>query len=552
MADIGRIKSNIQIMIDKGASETEIDNYISSEGVSLGQLQQAPAVQDSIASQTGGFGSLTPTEMGQDDDYMPPPATAQAAPAPPFAGVGPGGSDLEWHQPGYADRTARRGPVSERSEIPHVPGLGLTDIAKGTYEGVKDAGELIGQVWRGEINPRSPEGMRRTTGAAAFMTPLSAASRAKMALGGRAYKQPQQAAPTREALKQATEAGYKRLEQLDVHYSSSAVEKMVTNLQNSLNKEGFISEMKGVGDIHSLIGKLKGGPKGSSVRMKELDIFRQRLGDIAGSPKKQVQKAATKAIDAIDDFIASTNPSNLASRSAARDPGTGIVPQGFSFSSVDAAANRALAKEASGVILKARGNAAAGFRSDAINELRDIMRLRTAAANSGMNLDNTTRSKLVSMLTSKGGKGVRGFSDAEKDAIREIITGTPSKNALRRIGNLLGGGGGLGQTMVTALPAIGVGMSGAGVGPTIAAAIPGMVGALSKGATNRIARKEIGRLDDTIRRRSPLHKQTSPPAPVYRPGVGREAMTRALGGSAANRYQVGPNGGYMVNGKEYF
>ena len=123
MADIGRIKSNIQIMIDKGASETEIDNYISSEGVSLGQLQQAPAVQDSIASQTGGFGSLTPTEMGQDDDYMPPPATAQAAPAPPFAGVGPGGSDLEWHQPGYADRTARRGPVSERSEIPHVPVL---------------------------------------------------------------------------------------------------------------------------------------------------------------------------------------------------------------------------------------------------------------------------------------------------------------------------------------------------------------------------------------------------------------------------------------------
>ena len=177
------------------------------------------------------------------------------------------------------------------------------------------------------------------------------------------------------------------------------------------------------------------------------------------------------------------------------------------------------------------------------------MRLRTDAAGSGMNLDNTTRSKLVSMLTSQGGKGVRGFSDAEKDAIREIITGTPSKNALRRIGNLLGGGGGLGQTMVTALPAIAVGSSGAGVGPTIAAAIPGMVGALSKGATNRIARKGIGRLDDTIRKRSPLYKQTPP---VYKPSVGKETMIRALGGAAANRYQVGPNGGQMIDGIEYF
>jgi hypothetical protein len=473
-------------------------------------------------------------------DAQPPVTQAPVTQPPTIAG------DTQ-QQPAHEPYSSPIWPVSRdaRGEVSFDSDAGILGMAKRTFM-------LPGQVLKGEIDPTSDEGMRRTVEAAMLTTPLGAASRAaRGVLGTRAYKQPQQVAPTREALEQATTAGYKRLEQLDVHYSASAVEKMVTNLQNSLNKEGFISEMKGVGDIHSLIGKLKGGPKGSSVRMKELETFRQRLGDIAGSPKKQVQKAATKAIDALDDFIASANPSNLASRSAARDPGTGIVPQGFNFSSADAAANKALAKEASDVILKARGNAAAGFRSDAINELREIMRLRASAANSGMNLDNTTRSKLVSMLTSKGGKGVRGFSAAEKDAIREIITGTPSKNALRRVGNMLGGGGGLGQTMVTALPAIGVGLSGAGLGPTIAAAIPGMVGALSKGASNRIARKEIGRLDDTIRKRSPLHKQT-PPASVYKPSVGKETMIRALGGAAVNRYPVGPNGGYMVNGKEYF
>jgi len=39
MADIKRIKSNIEIMINKGASEEEIDSYISQEGVSLEQLR---------------------------------------------------------------------------------------------------------------------------------------------------------------------------------------------------------------------------------------------------------------------------------------------------------------------------------------------------------------------------------------------------------------------------------------------------------------------------------------------------------------------------------
>ena len=40
MADINRIKGNIQIMIEKGAPESDIDAYVSSEGVSLEELQQ--------------------------------------------------------------------------------------------------------------------------------------------------------------------------------------------------------------------------------------------------------------------------------------------------------------------------------------------------------------------------------------------------------------------------------------------------------------------------------------------------------------------------------
>ncbi len=42
MADIPKVKRNIQRMIDGGASEAEIDQYVASEGVSLDQLRAAP------------------------------------------------------------------------------------------------------------------------------------------------------------------------------------------------------------------------------------------------------------------------------------------------------------------------------------------------------------------------------------------------------------------------------------------------------------------------------------------------------------------------------
>ena len=39
MADIDKIKSNIKIMISKGAPESDIDSYVESQGVTLNQLQ---------------------------------------------------------------------------------------------------------------------------------------------------------------------------------------------------------------------------------------------------------------------------------------------------------------------------------------------------------------------------------------------------------------------------------------------------------------------------------------------------------------------------------
>lgn len=53
MADINRIKSNIESMIAQGAPEQDIDDYVASEGVTLDQLQGSPQPQAQQAPQLG-------------------------------------------------------------------------------------------------------------------------------------------------------------------------------------------------------------------------------------------------------------------------------------------------------------------------------------------------------------------------------------------------------------------------------------------------------------------------------------------------------------------
>jgi hypothetical protein len=422
------------------------------------------------------------------------------------------------------------------------------DSGAGLLGFIKDAITLPYDVRRGEIDPTSDEGARRALDTALLMTPLSPVFRAGGALAPKtASRQPPKPVPTQVALRDAASASYKKVDDLDVRYTTSAIEKMVLDLEIKLNEQGSFKTVKGVDDVYAALAELKGGPAGGYVELTRLDSFRQSLSDFTASPKKQVRRAAATAIKALDDFIASPNPANLANRAA---PGNqGLVPLGADFAVGDAAANQRLAQAASDAILAARGDYAAASRSAKVQELEDIMGLRAQSANSGMNIDNTARSKLVSLLINAGGKNVRGFNTAEKDAIREIISGSRMKNTLRRVGNLLGGGGGLGQTLITFGPAATVAGSGGGLFPTIAATLPGVVGALSKSAGNRLARSDIKQLDELIRMRSPLYKLAPQPMPVYQPGIVQGGAELGVRGIAANQlpeYQAPPMRGWPL------
>lgn len=380
------------------------------------------------------------------------------------------------------------------------------DSDAGILGPIKRTVMLPGQVLKGEVDPNSREGIARTMEAALMMSPMGVAQRASggVPFAKSAYRQVQKKAPTREALKAATDAGYKEARDMGAEYSPKAIAGWADDMARALDAEGRIAE--NYPEVHSLLNKLRSPPKGArSITLESVDAVYRELGRLAGSPDKAKASAANMVQRGLDEFHSSLDPSAIV-------------------------AGPASAQKAAQVLKDARGNAAAGFRSDRITGLEQTSARRAAAANSGRNADNTIRQRLTSLIESQ--KGSRGLSEAEEQAIDDIIFGRPTKNAARYVSNLMGAGGGIGQAMMSGLSAGGGFAAGGAPGAVAGAMVPALVGGGARTIANTMTKRELSALDDLIRMRSPLYNATPNPAPVYQPGMlqgGTEAMIKALG-----------------------
>jgi hypothetical protein len=192
-----------------------------------------------------------------------------------------------------------------------------------------------------------------------------------------------------------------------------------------------------------------------------------------------------------------------------------------------AAATKALAD--------ARANHAAFKRSETLSTIGRSAERRAASANSGQNLDNSIRSRIASALERPKVSG--GYDAAERAALEGVAEGANVANASRYVGNLLGGGGGLGAAVTGALGAA----AGSTLGPAgIAAgiALPA-VGFGAKQLANNMTRGALGKVGAMTRQRSPLYRdmlaQTpmTPISPEQRALVMRLLM-QGMSGQAAN------------------
>lgn len=389
------------------------------------------------------------------------------------------------------------------------------DSNAGLLGAVKDAFTLPGDAYAGRVDPLSQEGINRAANFALTVTPANPGVVAgDRVIPGvtRAIQEVIPEAPTAQALKEAGSAGYNQMRQMGVDYSAPSVKALSDALQARMVEQGFDPDV--APNTFSTLGKLSTPPEGSFATISNLEAARRKFGNIGQNFNNPTDRAASKiAREEIDQFI--LNP-----------------PEGSVLAGP--------AEEAAAVLSEARANTAAYKRAATIDKLVENKERDAAVANSGQNIGNSLRQGARDIL--KSDKARSGFSTDELAMLEEVARGTPGANATRFVGNLLGGGGGLGTIVTGAAGALGAGA--ASGNPTIGAlgALVPLLGMASKKVSNAITRGGLEAVDEATRMRSPLYRalQEKAGTEVISPEQ-RALLVRALLASGGNS---GGGGGF--------
>lgn len=348
---------------------------------------------------------------------------------------------------------------------------------------------------------------------ASVASPINPAVRAgARAIPGmlRALKPVQPDVPSASALKQAADSGYEAVRNMGVDYSPQVFKAAMDDLEQNLFKAGAIEET--APNTFKIIRKLQSVPQAgqdeqSILSIQGLDAARQALGEYAIKGGKE-GLAATRAVKAIDQFIQSPpEASVLAGPAAAASAAIG-----------DARGNFAAAK---------RSNRLTGELDRAFTGAEERADLNAAVANSGQNTGNAIRQRVRDILVNP--KKLSGYNDEEIAQLERVARGSPAANTSRFVGNLLGGGGGMGAMLTGAM---GAGTVAAATHNPFAAAAGAMAPVVGMGAkkfSNYLTRSTLERADKSVRKRSPLYEQLMRDAPMYiKSPEKRAALVRML------------------------
>lgn len=292
--------------------------------------------------------------------------------------------------------------------------------------------------------------------------------------------------PTPEAIQTAARQGFQSPVVRGMEVQSAPVTAWSQSLRGDLTS-------RGLGDVTAdktwrILGRLDNAPSGAPVTGNNLQSLRQELGTVAKERGPDFQAtpdaaAATRAIERLDQFVA-----------------TGIQPRDVVAGDPAAAAR---------VWTEARGNYAQFAKMRAADRRQMQAEMQASGAHSGLNFDNNMRQKMRDVATGPAGRGFTG--PGEREAIERVVQGSPERNTLRTVSNLAGGGGGIGATVTGTAAALGTGNPWA--------ALIGPAGMGARAVQNRMASRDMDRLNEVLRANSPLARQQ---------GGGAQDVARAL------------------------
>ena len=279
-------------------------------------------------------------------------------------------------------------------------------------------------------------------------------------------------APSAGEIEAAADKGFEAVRQSGAAVKTKAVENLSNAIERNLRQKGF-RDIRAPETFQTL-AEMRNPPAGSVATIDDLHVHREALALAAKSTDARERLAASKAIEALDRYLEKIPASDFVSGD----------PAAIGKQLREAIGNYAALKKAEDI----------GFRGEKAANL-------AASANSGANLENHIRSQVRQILNNK--KAQRGFTKAELDLMRKINRGDVSANSIRRLGNLLGGGGGIGAGISA--------MIGNWFLPGIGAGAP-FLGAGAKSIGNVMASRRLGQLEEAIRARSPLGQSMIPPS----------------------------------------
>lgn len=455
-SDLERAKGELAKGLREGKSG-DLDTYRAASFRTNQGVRPASATDAIISGATGGFAD----------------EVSAAARAPVDMAVRGEGFDEAYQHNLAADRDRldqyrKASPVaSTAAEV--VGGLAMPIGKAGAIRTGATTGALYGVGnSEGDLTQRASDGAIGGVVSGALGGAISGIGRA---IAGKAPS----AAPSIQELKNEAKRGYQSAAVRELEVAPQSVANAATGIRARLDAEGF-DEIIGT-KAHGILKRLENAPAGSTVSGLNLHSIQKTLGKAAGSIDPQEKAAASMALRELNDFLENI-PAGSVLRGSADD---------FVSTMREANANYARAMQA--------GN---------IDKKIITAETRAAAANSGMNVANTIRQRMADVKLNP--KQNRGMHPDDIAAAGQIAEGSTTGNLIRKAGNMMGGGGGMGSLVAGA---IGGGAAYAGdSNPMFGAALPAF-GMAMRGVGNRMTLNQAQKLSEAIRNRAPLASATT-------------------------------------------
>lgn len=320
------------------------------------------------------------------------------------------------------------------------------DAAAGALAG---AGGEVGQ----EVGGDTGRMIGSVVGASATALPSMASAMRQPAAANKALRE---AVPTVDRLKDEARKIYTQLDEAGVTVNQPAVARLADDIAAAMKQEGFNPR------IHPKVSAVldevaSSGEKAMTI--SEMDIMRRVAQSAARSLEPDEARLGRIMMQKIDDFLDNVPGSSL---------------QGAEGTNVGA-----LFKEARGFWGQAK-------KGEMIQQAVE------KAKNQASGFENGIRTQFRALLNNP--KKMRGFSDAEKDAMKQVVRGGPAENILKAIGKF---GFTEGQASSMLLSSLGSAGGFAVAGTAGGVAVP-VAGQLAKSAAQKLTRDNARVAADVI------------------------------------------------------